>query len=291
MAEENKVVELEIDEHPAKKKHWSARSRNRAMGIFGAFIILFACIGVVWTVSFATKSIIGLANNQKEKEYFEQFIYPLVILDPPPFDSISSLDQKTILTAGVWNFIINADKSNYVVDEYGTISVPQVDIEVYCNQLFGSGITCQHQALGDTEYSFSYNQEGESYDIPTSLVYISYLPRVTQIVREEDQVTLTVEYISPNVTWNYNVFNGKDVSMQPDKRMEYVLEPTEDGGYKIVSVSSMSQGGESGESSGSASSSESANSESSESSVQADADELSNAEATSDSSSEEQVSE
>ena len=88
------------------------------------------------------RSIIGLVNNQKEKEYFEQFIYPLVILDPPPFDSISALDQKTILTAGVWNFIINADKTDYVVDEYGTISVPQVDIEVYCNQLFGSGITC-----------------------------------------------------------------------------------------------------------------------------------------------------
>ena len=281
MAEENKVVELEIDEHPVKKKHWSARSRNRAMGIFGAFIILFACIGVIWTISFATKSIIGLVNNQKEKEYFEQFIYPLVILDPPPFDSISALDQKTILTAGVWNFIINADKTDYVVDEYGTISVPQVDIEVYCNQLFGSGITCQHQALGDTEYSFSYNQEGESYDIPTSLIYISYLPRVSQIVHESDQIILTVEYISPNVTWNYNVFNGKDVSIQPDKTMEYILEPTEDGGYKIVSVSPVSQTEESGYSSSSTSmASESLSSESSESSTQS-----------SDSSSEESVSE
>lgn len=266
MAEENKVVELEFEEQPVKQKHWSVRSRNRAMGVLGALIIIFACIGVVWTAVFTTKSIIGLASNQKEKDYFEQFIYPLVILDPPPFSSISALDQKTILTAGVWNFIINADKTDYMVDEFGTMSVPQVDIEVYCNQLFGSGITCQHQALGDTEYSFSYNQEGESYDIPSSMMYISYLPQVSDIVYEEDRVVLTVEYISPNVTWNYNVFNEKDISIEPDKVMEYVLEPTEDGGYKIVSVasaeqeteqSSVSSGGQSSESSDSSANAES----------------------------------
>lgn len=236
MAEEQKIAET-TGEGKVNGRRWSARSRNRAMGIFGALIIIFACVGVVATAIAAVNGVRSAMNNDEEKDHFAELIYPLVIMDPATFDDVSRLDQKTILTAGVWNFLLHADFSEYEANAMGAVTVPQVDIEYYCAQLFGTGLTYEHQPLGDTEYSFAYDEENQSYDIPTNNMYISYLPEVTEIAHEADGiVSLTVNYISPSVAWNYNVFHEKDFSYEPQKIMKYVLATAEDGSYYIIEV-------------------------------------------------------
>lgn len=54
-----------------------------------------------------------------------------MILDPPAFDSIDKLDSRTILSAGIWDFIMFEDKSKYVKDDLGNMTVPDVDIEAH----------------------------------------------------------------------------------------------------------------------------------------------------------------
>lgn len=246
----------------ASRKKLSFHARNRLMAIVGALILIFAAIGFVTTIVLTSNWVIAKIENQDEKDRFADYIYPLVLQDPPAFDSVSKLSQNTMLAAGVWNFIMNADTSKYEKDEFGFMTVPQSDIEVYTTMLFGEGLTFEHQSIGDAEFSFTYNEENGTYNIPDSALFFSYVPRVTQITNADNQIRLRVEYVSPD--FMRSVQQTEDNS-KVVKVMEYVLEETKSG-YKIVAVetvlsgNSVSSGSSSSSSSSGTSSSSSSNS-------------------------------
>jgi hypothetical protein len=224
-------------ETPKKKNH--TRAKNRLAALLGALILLFAAIGLVTTVVLAGKWIVAVAENQNEKDQFSNFIYPLVMQDPPAFESVSKLKPSTILAAGAWNFIINADTSKYEKDEFGFMTVPQSDIEVYATKLFGVGLTFEHQSIGDSEFSFTYNPEDGTYNISDSALFYSYIPRVTEIQRKDDRIHLRVEYLMPSMKLNITRKDEGKVA----KVMEYILEETQrDSGYKIVAVETILSG-------------------------------------------------
>ena len=248
---ENKVVLEKIDnitenlmenppsggETPKKKNH--PHAMNRLAALVGALILLFAAVGLVTTVVLTGNWIVAVAENQTEKDKFANFIYPLVMQDPPAFENVSKLKSSTILAAGAWNFIINADTSNYEKDEFGFMTVPQSDLEVYATKLFGEGLTFEHQSIGDSEFSFTYNSEDGTYNISDSVLFYTYVPRVTEIQRMDEQIHLRVEYLMPSMKLNASSKDEEKVA----KVMEYILEETqEDDGYKIVAVETILSG-------------------------------------------------
>ncbi len=256
-------ISQEASSSKESRKKMSFHTRNRLMAIVGALILIFAAIGFVTTIVLTSNWVIAKIENQDEKDRFADYIYPLVLQDPPAFDSVSKLSQNTMLAAGVWNFIMNADTSKYEKDEFGFMTVPQSDIEVYTAMLFGEGLTFEHQSIGDAEFSFTYNEENGTYNIPDSALFFSYVPRVTQITNADNQIRLRVEYVSPD--FMRSVQQTEDNS-KVVKVMEYVLEETKSG-YKIVAVETVLSGNSvSSGSSTSSSSSSTSNSSSSNSS-------------------------
>ena len=246
---------------PSKQKKNRPHARNRLMAVVGALILLFAAIGFVTTVVLTANWVVAKIDNQEEKDKFADFIYPLVMLDPPAFDSPSKLSPTTVLSAGAWNFIMNADKSKYEKDEFGFLTVPQSDLEVYATQLFGEGLTFEHQSIGDAEFSFSYNTEEGVYYISESSLYFTYVPRVTQIDYRDNQIHLRVEYVAPDFMWrSAHHDSGEKVT----KIMEYILEENGSGSYKIIAVETILSGTDTTSNSGSSSSSVVQNSSSAE---------------------------
>lgn len=247
MAEE-KMLEFDVSEvvsaedfaieHKPEAKKPNNHRKNRIAGVMGALILIFAVIGFITTVTLVGNWLVSVSQNQAEKDKFSEFIYPLVMLDPPAFENVSKLNSSTILSAAVWDLILNADTSKYDRDEFGIITVPETDIEVYVAKLFGEGVTVTHQAIGDVEFSFPYNEEEGVYYIADTPFY-SYVPRVTEIQRREDEkIYLRVDYLTPNMYW----ISGKNSDERVTKVMEYVLEETRTGGYKIISVEAILSG-------------------------------------------------
>lgn len=207
----------------------------------GAVILVFAIIGVISSAVFLTNTAINIIENQDEKNMFADYITPLVIQDPPPFDSVDNLEPKTVLAAAVWNLLANEDISKYDTDEFGFLSVPSTDIEAYAAKLFGPGLVLQHQTFGDATYSIAYDETNKIYNVPSTSLFPTYTARVTNIAVQDNKYTLTVDYLS---TGNI-VKNSSNKESPARKTMYYLLEKDEDENYRIVSVKSNNQAGES----------------------------------------------
>ncbi len=236
----------------------NGKKRINKTTVIGAVILLFAIIGVISSAVIITNSTVGLIENKKGKKAFAEYIAPLVVVDPPTFDSVDNLDSKTMLTAAVWNLLKNETLSKYDTDNYQFITVPKTDVEAYAIKLFGDSIELEHQPLGDAYYSFSYSEQDGTYTIPTANVYVPYTPEVTNIEQDGDIYTLTVDYISTNdFLQNENAENKKT-------RL-YKLKKIDKKEYNVIAV--VDPAAVSSEASSEAESAESSQSESAVSSV------------------------
>ena len=205
---------------------------------FGGIVLAFAVIGVVATVWFLSRLIGQLASQDKVRESYEWLITPVVLQDPPTFESPDELIDTTIITAGVWRLIMNEDTSKYPSDQMNFISVPQSDIEVQIMALFGD-VEYTHQSVGDTELLITYDAENKAYVFPAVPHILAYTPEVQEIREEDDKIILTVGYIPPGLVWEGDV-DGRTYRPSAEKIMTYTLQETEDGDLHIYSVTGSS---------------------------------------------------
>lgn len=206
---------------------------NKKM-IFGGVVLIFAVIGLIASIIFAANLIGNIAGGSKEKEEMAWFISPVVMQDPPPFESPDKATNTTIITAGVWRFIMTQDTSKYPIDEFNFITVPQSDIEVQIKQLFGD-VQYTHETVGDTELMITYNSEAKSYIFPATPHVLPYTPKVEEVKKVEDSYLLTVGYIPPGLAWQGDV-TGKKYEPEPEKIMQYTLKENDKGEYQIYAV-------------------------------------------------------
>lgn len=206
---------------------------NKKM-IFGGVVLIFAVIGLIASIIFAANFIGNIASGSKEKEEMAWFISPVVMQDPPPFESPDKATNTTIITAGVWRFIMTQDTSKYPIDEFNFITVPQSDIEVQIKQLFGD-VQYTHETVGDTELMITYNSETKSYIFPATPHVLPYTPKVEEVKKVEDSYLLTVGYIPPGLAWQGDV-TGKKYEPEPEKIMQYTLKENDKGEYQIYAV-------------------------------------------------------
>jgi hypothetical protein len=63
-------------------------------------------------------------NNDKEKAKFEKFLLPVVMYDPPAFESVTTLDQAMLLQTSMWAAILNNDDAKWAKDDLGFAQIP-----------------------------------------------------------------------------------------------------------------------------------------------------------------------
>ena len=87
--------------------------------------------------------------NEDKKEY-EQFLKPVVMFDPDPFDDLTQADVPQLLNSAVWALLMSEDgagKYPYSESEPFGFVVPQADIEKY----FVDIISCVDVGKGKEE--------------------------------------------------------------------------------------------------------------------------------------------
>ncbi len=188
--------------------------------------IVLAIVGVIAIVS-------TLISNIGGKDDFEKAVYPAVIMNINPFDSPSELTSDQIISAAIWSVVIDNKKLSEYNERMGAVNIPASDVEKFAVELFGEDIPeLNHTTVGSAESKFYYNKEAESYNVPIKPNTFTYLPEVTFVSKRDGKYIVDVNYIEEHPEWM-----DKSVS----KTVEFRLSKNDDGGYKINSMTVMSE--------------------------------------------------
>ncbi len=223
----------DLEEKPPRKKRSAMAVKRRTLAVVGVVVFVFAIIGFVATVFAGVRLVARITDNTQQKEEIAQFIYPVVMNDPAPFDDVQSIQPSVLIMSAIWDIIINENLDKYQKDEFQYITIPQVDIESHATRLFGTGLRFQHQTVGDAEYSAIYDEQTQSYTVQVVPRTMTYRPFVEKIRLVGEEYYVTVGYVQPAPAWGVEKFQAEN--MQPDKYMEYVLSKA-NGDYTIVAI-------------------------------------------------------
>ena len=200
----------------------------------GVIAGILAVIGLIAVVKFAIGAVDNITNKTAEKAKYEEFLLPVVMFDPDPFDDLTQADVSQLLNSAVWALLMSedgTDKYSYAEGDTFGIVVPQTDIELYFNGLFGTeiNIASLHSSIDMSEYEITYDAALKSYSLPVTGVESAYTPKVYGIEKQGSSVILSVGYIS-NKAWVQ--LDGDEITApEPDKYMNITLRERNGGTY------------------------------------------------------------
>lgn len=210
------------------------RKRHKNAAPIGGVFIILAIIGMIAVGTFGYNAVKGLFDDTKKKAEFEEYLLPIVMFDPVPFDSAKDADQYALLQSALWSALYSEKRESYTYSDMGLLMVPVSDVDVESARLFGSDIKLEHRSFGDMEINYILNEELNSYEIPMMVQVGYYTPRILDIVKKGDTYNLKVGYIPPGNAWTSDI-GGKKYEPEPDKYMYYELKKHKSG-YTIMSI-------------------------------------------------------
>lgn len=162
----------------------------------GLIVIILAAVGLVNTVKFAMNTVNDIANQTAIKEEFAEFIYPMVLIDTPAFDSAENIPASVVVNAAIWRICIYGNTEKYENDGVN-MTISEIDVESSAAALFGASVKVVHQTVTSGVVVFEYDQTLKSYIVPVNMDKNTFWPKISQISSVGDTFTLTVEYMTP----------------------------------------------------------------------------------------------
>ncbi len=197
------------------------RQKPKKLSLLGTVVLIFAVIGVITVAVSAARLVSSAVNRTAMKKEFEEYLLPVLMFDPVPFESVEDADSLMLLQASLWGALLDEKSGNYSYDEMKLLVVPASDVDVAGANLFGPDLRLEHQSFGDYEISYIYNETTKTYHVPVTAKTSVYTPKVEKIEKDRSGYTLTVGYVPPGFNW---LFQGDDEEKVPDKYMLYVLK-------------------------------------------------------------------
>ena len=202
--------------------------KNSFAAPLGAVILLLALVGAIFLISSAWKAIASALDNSSKRTELEELLYPVLMFDPIPFESVETADQITLLQSAIWAAVLSDTSDKYNIELGETLTVSQSDVDAAATRLFGPDVELVHQTFGELDQSY-YTQVGY------------YIPRITEIEKQSEELyTLTVGYVAPG---NGVLVAYEKESSEPDKYMRYDLHYNkEKKQYYITALREMEKG-------------------------------------------------
>lgn len=217
MSQENKT------KTPGRKKFFA----------LGVVIICFALAGVVFTAGLAVDGIGMLFNNEKKKAEYEEYLYPVVMLDPEIFDDVTNADMSQLVAASILSLLSDTENSPYnfefVEGESSGIAIPTQTVEKAFIELFGTDIRPEHKSVECSTCIFEYQPAANRYVIPLTGYDPAYIPKVIDIDKKgEGTIALTVGYVAYG---DWSAEGNEYNQPEPAKYRKITLREIESGYY------------------------------------------------------------
>lgn len=195
--------------------------KKKTFFVVGLIVIFLTAVGLVNTVKFSVSTVKDIINQTSLKNEFAQFLYPVVIVDSPAFDTAENAPSSVVINAAIWRIIMNGNLDRYENDG-GYATVSEIDVESSAVALFGYGVTIEHQTVGNGGNVFEYNASNKSYTVPLETERITYWPQIESISNVGELFTLTVEYMAPIM----GMPGEAETEQEPQKVMIYTVSRT-----------------------------------------------------------------
>lgn len=223
----------EPDEYEDSSEETAPKNPHKTINtVVGAVLLVFAVIGIISVLGYAIKHIRSFTEGESKQSEFADAVYPAVIMDIEAFQNGSELSSQQVITASVWKLIMSGEIDKYE-QTFDIISVPTVDIEAEAVKLFDTEFSeLEHQTVGSGEIKFYYNEDTQTYNIPSKPLLFSYKPKVTALSRDGDIYTVEVEYIQEKP---YFMEENSKYDSEVSKIVKFRLKPTGDD-YAILSM-------------------------------------------------------
>lgn len=217
------------------------KKKNRLAVPVGIIALIFAVIGIITVINFASDAIKNISDNTAEKLEYEKMLKPVVMFDPDPFDDLTQADVSQLLNSAVWSLLMSEEGTEqypYSEGEVFGIVVPQADIEKHFVRLFGNeiDIASLHSSIDMSVYDITYDAALKSYILPITGIESAYSPRVYDIESRGNSVILSVGYIG-STAWA-QIAGEEYTAPEPDKYMKITLRELNGSKY-VASIQSV----------------------------------------------------
>lgn len=214
--------------------------RNPYAAPIGGIFIILCIIGFVTLVVASFNFTRSLLDNSAQKAQYEKMLLPVVMFDPVPFDEVKNFDPLSLLQTCIWATLLGENRDAYQYDDGGMLVIPASDVEVTAARLFGPDAKLEHQTFGNFEDSYLYDRDIKSYHVPVTVVTGFVTPRVTEISKKGDVITLKVGYVPPSSVFQL----GRDRDeIELVKFMIYELHKAPRGGdYYLYAIRDVAGG-------------------------------------------------
>lgn len=226
-------------EEPSKANNDTAGRKKSSLAA-GLIVILFAAVGFVCCIVFAVNKIGAWSAQKKQTEYNEyaSLLISAAAIDIAPFDDITGADMGELVEMSVWSILGSADDPNSFEYKSGSLVVPAEAVEKAFTEFFGTQRTIEHMTVQGYGYEFTYNSTENAYYIPITSLTPIYTPKVTEVTKKGNSVTVTVGLVNSD-RWLQNNETGDISSPEPDK-YEKVIFREENNNRYISAVRSLS---------------------------------------------------
>ncbi|MEG2203737.1 MAG: hypothetical protein RRY21_01115 [Oscillospiraceae bacterium] len=212
----------------SQNQHSRAARRRRAAGPVGAAFLVLAAVGLIAVVMLCVHVVRGWMDQSDKMARYEQFVLPVVMMDPVPFTNVKNIDEALLLQSSLWAALLGDSRDSYTYDENGLLLVPATDVDVAAAKLFGPEVALIHHTFDDYDASYLFDPEISSYRVPL-IAKVAYSPRGESITKNGEITTLLVGYIAPGNIWSTDMQSNKKNEPAPDKYMYYDLKKGEAG--------------------------------------------------------------
>lgn len=210
------------------------RGRHRYGVAVGSVVLLLALVGVVFLAVTAGRAIYHTATDDSALRAYDEWLAPVVMQDPAPFESIDQADPDMVMTASLWSAVSSSGPDAFTTyDDQGRTLVPLGEVEKACKALFGPDCTVQARTP-EQETFFTFDNTDNQFHVAPFSTQSSYQPYTESARRSGDSEILRVGYVSP-VDENYGN-KSAEAKPEPVKYMEYVLKTNPQTGETYISA-------------------------------------------------------
>ncbi len=198
----------------------------------GLYRLFFACVMMILSVAgimilmYALSRTTIVMSNSSSNSKYSNYIAPVVMHDPAPFEDGNFEDINTKIASCIWRNIFQNGISAYnEFDEQGLTLMPTCDIQKACTELFGPNATINMNENINGPF-FSCTAGEECFHIGTTSNANSFVPYIDSVDEKKDMISLAVSYLSRDDKY-FSANNDSTDKPSPVKRMIYNLKLSE----------------------------------------------------------------
>lgn len=212
--------------------------KKTAKKLLATILLFISVIVIAYEVIISKSSPTILSNvylNDDARKY-DDFIFPVVMQDPTPFDRIENADCVMLVSASLWREILSKRIDNF--DENGFGIVDEEDMWKNYDELFDCNFHPRLNANMETDF-FKFDSSNSKFLIKPYSNQSCYIPYTQECRNDKNLLLLKVGYVSPNDSWR-TLKQDRPIKPSPVKIVEYQLGHNEkNGSIFIKSINSL----------------------------------------------------